>query len=38
MFVHSDWAIATTQNNKALFLILKVYSNAKYGKYSSYRG
>ena len=38
MFVHSDWAIATTQNNEALFLILKVYSNAKYGKYSSYRG
>ena len=27
MFAHSDWVVATTQNNKALFLTLQVYSN-----------
>ena len=40
MFAHSDWVVATTQNNKALFLTLQVYSNGIWedGKYWIYRG
>lgn len=40
MFVHSDWVVATTQNNKDLFLALQVYSNGikEDGKYWIYRG
>ena len=40
MFAHSDWVVATTQNNKALFLTLQDYSNGIWedGKYWIYRG
>ena len=38
MFAHSDWVVATTQDNEALFLTLQVYSNGIWedGKYWIY--